>query len=508
VGTAVWPAVGPVGGAPRPGGRSDTAAFPVGQPGQGFPPGRRGVPDAGRIAPDEARHRGTQEPDPDHGPERPAGRAPMTGRPHLPGEDFPSQDFPSQDFPSADFPSTELPRQQRPAGRRGGHGDAPPDVGDHPDWAGDDQHPGFFQGFGEDDGVDPPRRRRGRWAAPLISLIVIVVVLAAAGIVGARYYAGRHANYVGSGKGRVVVKVGSGASATTLAPGLVKDGVIKATAPFIAAAKESPKSGDLVPGTFALHKHMNAALAWALLVNPSSRIQTTVSVVDGARATTIIASLAKQTGKPLSQFKAALANTKALHLPASAHGKPEGYLFPATYNFPPGTTPLQMLQAMVQKFDSEATSLNLAADAKKAQFTVAQVITEASLLEAEVDPGDYPKAARVIDNRLNSHPEMTLGLDSTVLYALNLPGTFSLTKHQLATGSPYNTTNHLGLPPGPIDSPSVKAIEAALHPAAKSNNWLYFVTIDPKTGRTGFTHSFTQFQKWSRESAQNIKNGT
>jgi UPF0755 protein len=66
----------------------------------------------------------------------------------------------------------------------------------------------------------------------------------------------------------------------------------------------------------------------------------------------------------------------------------------------------------------------------------------------------------------------------------------------------------VGLPPGPIDSPSVRAIEAALHPVSSKNNWLYFVTIDPKTGRTGFTHSYSQFLTWGAESARNIKNGT
>ncbi|MGH3274353.1 MAG: endolytic transglycosylase MltG, partial [Streptosporangiaceae bacterium] len=116
---------------------------------------------------------------------------------------------------------------------------------------------------------------------------------------------------------------------------------------------------------------------------------------------------------------------------------------------------------------------------------------------------DYSKAARVIDNRLNQ--KMPLQLDSTVLYALHITG-FNMTKSQLAAKSPYNTFLHTGLPPGPIDSPGLAAINAVLHPAA--GDWTYFVTVDPKTGVTQFTDSYAQFKQFSRELQKNLKDGT
>jgi len=293
-----------------------------------------------------------------------------------------------------------------------------------------------------------------------------------------------------------------------VAPALVKAGVIASTSPFIAAAKATPNPG-LTPGTFRLRKHMNAKLAWALLTDPKSRVQTTVTITDGQRNTVdgVLASLARQTGKPVSDFRAALKDTKALGLPSYAHGNPEGYLFPATYNFPPGTTPLKMLQTMVEAFNQEATSIGLSKAAKAGHLTPAEVVIQASLVEAEVNPRDYAKAARVIDNRINN--QMPLGLDSTVLFVLHKTG-FALTTKELAVKSPYNTFLHKGLPPGPIDSPGAAAIHAVLHPdnSAAARTWLWFVTIDPKTGRTGFTASESQFEKWVKESNQNIKNGT
>ncbi len=353
--------------------------------------------------------------------------------------------------------------------------------------------------------MDPPRRKRGRVAAPLISIIVILALVGGAGFYVLTKYQAAHANYTGAGQGTVTFEVKQNDNATEMAPRLVKLGVIKAASPFISAAKASPNAGNLTPGTYRLRKHMNAGLAWALFFKPESRIQTTVTITDGQRNTVdgVLASLSRQTGRPVSAFKQALKDTKALGLPSYAHGNPEGYLFPATYNFSPGTTPLKMLQTMVEAFNQQATSMGLADAAKKAQLSEAQVITEASLLEAEVGPSDYAKAARTIDNRLNQG--IDLQLDSTVLFALKITG-FSLTTKQLHTPSLYNTFLHKGLPPGPIDSPGAAAIHAVLNPA--KGNWIWFVTIDPKTGRTGFTDSEAQFEKWVKESDQNIKNGT
>jgi UPF0755 protein len=380
---------------------------------------------------------------------------------------------------------------RRPAGQ-------PPDGMD----ADDARHNGFFSGFPGGGDARPPKRKRGRGrAAALIAVVVILGVIGSGGYIGYSKYAARHANYSGSGTGSVLFEVKSGDSADALASKLVADGVIKSVDPFDAAAKDSGKSSLLEPGFFRLHKHMNAALAWALLISPKARVQTTVGVPDGLRATKIIALLAQKTGIPLSQFQTALKNTSALGLPSWAKGNPEGFLWPATYNFNPGTSALTILQTMVKQATTEYASMNLAAGARKAEFTEYQVIIQASLLEAEVPPKYYAQVARVIDNRLNAVPEMTLGLDSTVAYITN-SYIYNLTTKDLAVNSPYNTTTHLGLPPGPIDSPDAAAIDAVLHPVPKSDNALYFVTVK-KSGLTLFTDSKTQFDIWSNEAKQN-----
>jgi UPF0755 protein len=368
------------------------------------------------------------------------------------------------------------------------------------------RHNGFFRGFGAPDdsvGHRPPRRKRS--AAGIVALVILIVFVV--GIVGGgayayKWYSNRHADWTGSaGHGSVVVRVlpGEVACSATMENLLVNDGVVASGSAFCSAAKADGDGAALEPGYFTLHKHMGAALAWALIISPKSRVQTKVAVPDGMRASKIIALLAAKTGIPLSQFQAALKNTSALGLPSWANGNPEGFLWPATYSFQPGDSALSMLQTMVKQANTEFASLDLPAKAKAAQFTEYQVVIAASLLEGEVPPQYYTKVARVIDNRLNQSPPWKLGLDSTVAYAVN-KYVYNLSQSDLNVNSPYNTTLHTGLPPGPINSPDVAAIDAVLHPAQGS--WLYFVTVNKK-GLTLFTSDASQFDSWSTEAKNN-----
>jgi len=251
-----------------------------------------------------------------------------------------------------------------------------------------------------------------------------------------------------------------------------------------------------------VHTHMAAALAFALLLKPSSRIQTRVTIPEGQRLTQIIAELGHATGNSAG-YQQASKDIPALGLPPYANGNPEGYLFPATYDIQPNTPPVKVLKTMVARFGVEAVSVSLPAAAAHAQLTEGQVIVVASLIQAEGrNPADFPKIAEVIYNRLNSG--IKLQLDSTVMYALHTYG-IRATSAQARVRSSYNTYLHVGLPPGPIDSPGDVAIRAALHPA--HGNLMYFVTVDPKTGLTKFTSSFAVAQQYEAELTANLAKG-
>jgi len=343
----------------------------------------------------------------------------------------------------------------------------------------------------------PPRRRRLRWIAPLVALVVILIPLGIGGAYVYHLYQDKYhpADYSGAGTGRVVVQVAQNETATGLGPQLVKLGVVASSRAFVLAAEHSSHPNGLLPGFYGMHLHMKASLAYALLLNPKNLVQVTVTIPEGWRLSQILAYLGAKSGISASAYQAILKNPAQLHLPASANGKPEGYLFPATYEVVPHESALGVLSGMVQRFDQEATQLNLATEAKRVHLSEAQVIIMASLVEAEGGRlSDYPKIAQVIYNRLAQH--IPLELDSTVLYGLNKFGIVA-SDAQLTSTSPYNTYNHKGLPPGPIDSPGAAAIQAVLNPAA--GNWLYFVTVNPQTKLTLFTASQTQFAQYRAE---------
>ena len=350
-----------------------------------------------------------------------------------------------------------------------------------------------------------PRRRGRRLSAPLIALLVLTLFLSGGGIVG--YHFLRQyvipPDYSGSGYGSVVVQVKQNQTATDVAQTLYGLGVVASTRAFVKAAEQSSRPTALEPGFYRMHRHMKAALAYDLLLNPGARIQLDVTIPEGLRASQIVVTLGTKSGISTADYRAALANPAALGLPAYAKNKPEGYLFPATYPVEPRMTATDVLRAMVQQFNAEAARINLVAVAQSVNLTPSDAIVVASLVQAEGGRvADFPKIARVIYNRLASN--MPLQLDSTVMYALHSYGILA-TNQQLQVNSPYNTYQHPGLPPGPIDSPGDAAIQAALHPA--KGNWLYFVTVNPKTGVTEFTSSYATFTQLRAELEQNLAHG-
>jgi uncharacterized YceG family protein len=375
------------------------------------------------------------------------------------------------------------PGRRGPAGPGGpggrGQGDGGP--GDRgPDPRGMDYDPRDW-----DDRDRRPRKKATRWL-PRILVLTVVAVIVIGGLVGGldiyhKYQARYHpADYAGPGTGDVTVQVMSGDTAFSLAPRLLQLGVIASTRAFTNAAEgatttttaTSTSSTGLEAGYYQLHEHMQASLAFAALTNPKNLVQTTVTIPEGKRAVDVIAIIAKKTKIPLKNFQQVLAHPSQLGLPSYADGKVEGYLFPATYAIVPHETALQILQAMVQRFNVEAQGVNLVAAANSVHLTATQLIIEASLAQAEGGSvSDYPKIAEVIHNRIAIG--MHLQFDSTVLYGLGKYAV-SATIKQTQTPGPYNTYLNAGLPAGPISNPGDAAIQGILH--ADSGNFLYFLT--------------------------------
>ena len=149
----------------------------------------------------------------------------------------------------------------------------------------------------------------------------------------------------------------------------------------------------------------------------------------------------------------------------------EGYLFPDTYKFDPGTPAATIVKEMVANFrkhwGNEIALITTGLDAH-------QTVTLASIIETEAQlPQERPVVASVYLNRVRKR--MLLGADPTVIYALKLAGRWdgNIRKADLQIDSPYNTYRKPGLPPGPIANPGLASLRAAAAPA--TTPYLYFV---------------------------------
>jgi UPF0755 protein len=364
--------------------------------------------------------------------------------------------------------------------------DEPGDREEHQE----EHHDGYL------DEPEPRTRRRGRGCLPVL---LVLVVLGAAAWFGGRFvfdelssHFGPSPDYAGPGNGTVLYEVKQGDTSADIGRELKAKGVVKSVDAFNDAARSNDKSRSIQVGYYQLKKEMKASEALDVLVNPDNLIQSLVVVPEGARVRQIVKTIVDKTDISKKAVTAALADPKAIGLPAEAHGNPEGYLFPATYTVPPKQTAVGLLRQMVDKGVQVDESLDLTAKARSVNLTPEQVLTVASILEYEANHSeDYPKVARVLYNRLQKG--MPLQLDSTVAYVSQRSGDVWTTAAERANNSAYNTYAHPGLPPGPIGSPGEETIKAALSPAKGS--WLYFVP-DYEHHTTHFSTTYAEHQRW------------
>jgi len=298
---------------------------------------------------------------------------------------------------------------------------------------------------------------------------------------------------IGANSPVIVVEIPAGASGSAVGQILYENKVTKSALAYFRAAVADPRSAQVAPGAHELNIGISARQALAQLLDPA-RIPNLIKVFEGGWKSEVIESLIKY-GFTRKDIDTAF---KKVMLPAG-FSNAEGLLFPAQYSFPAGTTALEAVQAMIDRFSDEEMGQKLLA--AKGKLSPAQLLTIASLIQAEGGTGDFEKVSRVIRNRLDI--SMPLQLDATVHYVKKLRGEIFLSTDSTLIKSPYNTYRNYGLPPTPIGNPGADAIAAALKPA--DGDWLYFITVAP--GDTRFTRSHDEFLTWKALFVKNRKAG-
>ena len=291
----------------------------------------------------------------------------------------------------------------------------------------------------------------------------------------------------------VPVSIPAGATGSKIGQLLVEAGVVASTESFFRAAVANPRAKAIAPGTHTLSIRIDGVTAVEQLLD-STRIVNLIKISEGAWNSEVFAEI--KASKILSDSPAQSAAQVVLPKEISSL---EGVLFPAQYSFADGTSQLQALQSMVDKFTHVISGLDFNDPYQK--LSTQQLVTLASLVQAEGDTKDFSKIARVIRNRLSIG--MPLQLDSTIHYLEKTRGQIYLSTSSTKLKSPFNTYQNYGLPPAPIGNPGLAALKAVIAPV--EGDWIFFITVAP--GDTRFTKSNSEFNSWKLLYEKNRKAG-
>lgn len=173
--------------------------------------------------------------------------------------------------------------------------------------------------------------------------------------------------------------------------------------------------------------------------------------------------------------------------------KSEGFLFPATYDFPVGITEEKVLQRLVKQFDIEIKESGIYKTVADRKLVLRDVVNMAAMVEKEsVYVDEQPRIAGVFLKRLEIG--MPIQSDTTIQYILGTQKEI-ITYADTEIQNPYNTYQNPGLPPGPIASPGLSAMKAVLEP--EKTDYLYFVA--EKNGYHRFSKTYDEHLRAIRE---------
>jgi UPF0755 protein len=267
----------------------------------------------------------------------------------------------------------------------------------------------------------------------------------------------------------VYVTIEPGDSMIRIADRLKEASLIKDGTGILIMAKLSGKDRQIQAGRYVFHKGITLYSLFHKLVEGDVTLKE-VTIPEGLTIRQIAGILQREIQIDSSEFVSVAADSQFARSLGIFASSLEGYLFPDTYKFSWETSLKKAAQIMVEQF-KRTFSDSLRRRAKEIDFSVTEVVTLASLIEAEAKEGnERGKISAVYHNRLRRG--MLLQCDPTVIYALPELDRPLLLK-DLEVDSPYNTYKYPGLPPGPICNPGKASIRAALYPA--DVDYLYFV---------------------------------
>lgn len=291
-----------------------------------------------------------------------------------------------------------------------------------------------------------------------------------------------------------VVEISKDDTISGVAEKLKDEGIINYPFLFKLYGNMSHAMDKIDPGTYELRADLDyRAIVYAMRSTSSYRATVWVTIPEGMEQDQILKLLDEKGVCAYDDLKDAAKNYDFTYdyikeLPKTDN-RLEGYLFPDTYEFYINESPSSALGKLISNFDGKLTA-ELRSRAGNLGLTIHQAVTLASLIEKEAaDDEERPVISSVIHNRLASKKYPYLQIDATIQYVLP-ERKASLSTEDTQIDSPYNTYKNKGLPPGPIASPGLASIKAALYPDSTK---YYFYALD-KDGRHHFSKTIEEHE--------------
>jgi UPF0755 protein len=333
-----------------------------------------------------------------------------------------------------------------------------------------------------------------------ILLIVAAVLLVGTGVFSLYLYRALHTPNAHA-KANDYIEIPRRSTPEAIANKLLSEGVISRTWPLLFYIRITGSAKLIKAGEYRFPSPITPLGVLKKLEEGEQRLSR-FTVIEGWTRWDIADSLARVTELKLSDSGDALKlmdDTSGIRDLDPSATNLEGYLFPATYSYPPDTKGSTVVAGMVKRFRQEWTT-ERDQRARLLGMSPRQIVIIASLVETEAKlKEDRPLVASVIYNRLKNN--MSLGIDSTIVYASKLAGKWrndgKVYLSDVNRRSPYNTRIFSGLPPGPVGNPGTSSIDAALNPA--KTDYLYYVR-DParNDGAHNFYSKSADFEKGVR----------
>ncbi|PNI09662.1 endolytic transglycosylase MltG [Arthrobacter sp. AFG7.2] len=332
-------------------------------------------------------------------------------------------------------------------------------------------------------------RRRRRLLALFLTLAVFVTAVA----VGASFLKpllgdSKPSDFPGPGSGEVMVTVENGEGTRSVAAKLESERVVANADTFLQSFTAS--GGTLAPGDYTFKNEMKNSDAVNVLLGKDQAKVIYFALSAGLRIGESLQAISQGSGISFQDLQGLSNQPAQFGLPASAKNL-EGYLAPGEHRFPLGTPAKDILQALVKITTDELVSQGITDPAKQYEAVIV-----ASIVQAEGGQAEYGDVAGAIYNRLKPNDQTGgfLQVDSAVTYGLGTKSYNFTDEQRQDKSNPYNTYANPGLPPGPIGSPGKTAIDAAAKP--KTNDYLYWVTINLDTKETKFSKTLDEHNRY------------